>query len=175
MKRRLAIQQLAILATGAVLLPSCNSADQSAIPLKNFSITGNQQQMLAALCETILPKTNGFVGATDLKAHEFVLKMMDDCQPPETQQAFVKGMKTFDELCKQKQGNVFVKCSPLQRNNFLKEMEALPNTDTNEALQFYQGTKAYTLQCFTGCKPYMVDVRHYKMVPGSNFKGCVAL
>jgi hypothetical protein len=42
-------------------------------------------------------------------------------------------------------------------------------------LQFYKTTKRHTVQAFTTSKQYMTEVRHYKIVPGSNFKGCVPL
>ena len=44
--------------------------------------------MLAELAETIIPKTKNFIGAKDLKAHEFLLTMVDDCMAPEDQKVF---------------------------------------------------------------------------------------
>jgi hypothetical protein len=42
-----------------------------------------------------------------------------------------------------------------------------------EVLFFYETSRKHVLQAFTTSKEYMTDVLKYKMVPGSNFKGCV--
>src|ERR1044071_1554699 len=110
MNRRTAIRHAVLLAAGAALLPSCTNSDKAAsIPLKNLSLTGAQEDMLAALSETIIPKTNNFIGASDLCSHEFVLTMVDDCSSPEEQQQFSRGLKQFEEACEKKWGQSFAK------------------------------------------------------------------
>src|SRR5215510_2325371 len=99
MKRRHAIRQIAIITAGVVFIPACKSTDKSPIPLKNFSLTESEQDLLSELTETILPKTNTFPGAKDLKAPEFVLTMVDDCLKPEDQKTFTNGLKAFNETC----------------------------------------------------------------------------
>ena len=172
MNRRTAIRNVVIISAGAGLLPSCVQEDKSTLPLKNISLTGSQEQMLAELTETIIPKTKNFIGAKDLKAHEFVLTMVDDCTSPEDQQKFTEGMKLFEESCKKKWNSSFVKCSAQQRNELLQSMEKKQDIP-EDALKFYGTVKRYTVQSFTSSKDYMTDIRKYKMVPGPNFKGCV--
>ena len=153
-------------------MPGCKHQDKTSIPLKNISLSGSQEEMLAELCESIIPKTNNFIGAKDLRAHEFVLTMVDDCTSPENRKQFTDGMKVFENACKKKFNSPFVKCSSRQRNDLLKEMEANKNEKDNAA-KFYKTVKRYTVQSFTSSKQYLVDVRKYQLVPGSNFKGCV--
>ena len=172
MNRRTAIRNVVIISAGAGLLPSCLSDDKCAIPLKNISITGSQEKMLAELAESVIPKTANFIGAKDLKAHEFVLTMVDDCTSPEEQKMFIEGMKQFEETCKKKWDNSFVKCSAQQKSELLQAMESKKDIQ-EEVLKFYGTVKRYTFQNFTSCKEYMTDVRKYKIVPGSDFKGCV--
>ena len=57
MKRRTAIRNLVIISAGAAFLPACNNYDVAAITLKKISVSSKQQNMLAQLCETIIPKT----------------------------------------------------------------------------------------------------------------------
>lgn len=172
MNRRTAIRQAVFISAGAVLLPSCMQDDKPSIVVKNLSLTGSQENMLAALTETIIPKTGSFIGAGDLKAHEFVLTMLDDCSSPEEQQQFTTGIKLFEEGCKKKWDHSFVKCSPAEKKEWLQMLEK--KTDVpEEAVAFYQATKRYTVQSFTSSKEYMTTVRNYKMVPGNDFKGCV--
>lgn len=173
MNRRTAIRTAFIFSAGATLLPSCLQKDTTAISLTNIVVDGEQQKMLAALVETIIPTTK-FIGAAEVKAHEFTLMMVDDCYSPEKQKLFTTGLQQFDKLVNTKYGKSFADCSSQQKNEWLTSVEnktAIPD----EVVQFYQTTKQHTLQAFTSSKQYMVDVRKYNMVPGPNFKGCVPL
>lgn len=177
MKRRDAIKTLAIIGAGIAVLPSCNNNEPASVtvPLKKLKISGSDQHLIDELSKTIIPKTKDFIGAEDLKSHEFVLKMMDDCQPPEKQQLFTDGLKAFKEVCDKKFNASFGKMDAPQRKALLKEMESGIKDDKNTAAQFYAFTKRYTLQSFTGSEKYMIGIKKYKMVPGSNFKGCVKI
>ena len=119
MNRRTAIRNVVIITAGAGLLPSCSNNDKRVISLKNISITGSQEQMLAELTETIIPKTKNFIGAKDLKTHEFVLTMVDDCTSPEEQKKFTDGLKAFDKLSHDKFGQLFTGYTAKQKKNCL--------------------------------------------------------
>jgi len=174
MNRRTAIRNVVIISAGAALLPSCTTTDESSLHLKNIPLTGSQENMLAELTETIIPTTNNFIGAKNLKSHEFLLTMMDDCASPEDQKFFTDGMKAFEDACKKKFNAAFVKCTPQQKIDWLKEMEAVKD-DKDGAAKFYKITKRYTVQSFTSSKEYLIDLKKWKMIPGSDFKGCVAV
>ena len=128
--------------------------------------------MLAELAEAILPRTNNFVGAKDIKSHEFILTMVDDCFKPEDQKKFTEGLKAFDKLSHDKFGQLFTGFTSKQKNELLTALEVKKDIP-EDALAFYGTVKRYTVQAFTSSKIYMTDVRHYKIVPGSKFKGCV--
>jgi len=172
MNRRTAIRNVVIISAGAGLLPSCMNEDKSAISLKNISVTGSQEKMLAELTETIIPKTKNFTGANDLKAHEFMLTMIDDCTSPEDQQKFMDGMKAFDKLSHDKFGQLFTSYTAEQKKSLLSAIESKKDIP-EEVLKFYGTVKRYTVQSFTSSKEFMTGIRKYNMVPGSNFKGCV--
>jgi hypothetical protein len=173
MNRRTAIRNVIIISAGAGLLPACVSDDKSVIPLKNISITGSQEKMLASLTEAILPKTKNFIGANDLKAHEFLLTMIDDCASPEDQKKFMEGLQAFDKLSHDKFGQLFTGYTAKQKKGLLTDIESKKDIP-EEALKFYGTVKRYTVQSFTSSKEYLTDIRKYKMVPGPDFKGCVA-
>jgi Gluconate 2-dehydrogenase subunit 3 len=172
MNRRTAIRNAIIISAGAGLLPCCVSDDKSVMALKNISITGAQEKMLAALTESILPKTKNFIGANDLKAHEFLLTMIDDCTSPEDQQKFMEGLKAFDKLSQDKFGQLFTSFTARQKRELLAGIESKKDIP-EDALKFYGTVKRYTVQSFTSSKDYLTDIRKYKIVPGSDFKGCV--
>ena len=172
MNRRTAIRNVVIISAGTALLPSCTQEDKSSIALKNISLTRQQEKILAALAETIIPQTENFIGAKDLKSHEFILTMMDDCASPEDQTKFMIGLKAFDKLSHDKFGQLFTGYTQEQKKSLLSDIEKKKNVP-DDALKFYATVKRYTLQSFTSSKQYMIDIRKYKMAPGPNFKGCV--
>lgn len=172
MNRRTALRNVIIISAGAGLLPACVGDDKSVIPLRNISITGSQEKMLAALTEAILPKTKNFIGANDLKAHEFILTMIDDCASPEDQKKFMEGLQAFDKLSHDKFGQLFTSYTAKQKKELLTDIESKKDIP-EEALKFYGAVKKYTIQSFTSSKEYLTDIRKYKIVPGSDFKGCV--
>jgi hypothetical protein len=172
MNRRTAIRNVAIISAGAALLPSCHDADKISLPLKHLSVTGSQGKMLAALSETIIPTTHTFPGAKELKSHEFVLIMVDDCASPEEQKKFINGLKSFEELCKEKWDRAFENCTVLQRNELVADIEKKKNVP-EPVTEFYNTVKKYTLQSFSSSKEFLTDIRKYKLAPGPDFKGCV--
>ena len=172
MNRRTALRNVVIFSVGATLLPSCMQEEKSSIPLKNISLSGQQEKMLQALTEAIIPQTKNFIGAKDLKSHEFVLTMVDDCTSPEDQLKFNEGLKAFDKLCHDKFGQIFTGFTAEQKTELLSDIENKKDIPEN-ALQFYATVKRYTLQSFTSSRDYMVKIKKYNMVPGPNFKGCV--
>lgn len=172
MNRRTAIRHVIVISAGAGLLPSCVGEDKASIVLKNFSITGAQEKMLAALCEAIIPRTKNFIGANDLRAHEFLLTMIDDCASPDDQKKFTDGLQAFDKLSHDKFGQLFTSYTAAQKKELLQAIENKKDVP-DEAVKFYGTVKRYTLQSFTSSKDYLTDIRKYKIVPGSNFKGCV--
>ena len=172
MNRREAIYNFMVLSAGTVLLQSCGGGNETAaVTLKNFSLTGAEGQMMTQLADLIIPKTT-FIGAADLKATEFTLKMVDDCYPPEKQKVFKDGLQQFDKLVKDKYVKSFIDCTDAQKKEWLGYIESKKDIPENVA-SFYQTIKRHTVQAFTSSKEYLTDVVHYKMVPGSNFKGCV--
>jgi len=172
MKRRTAIRNVVIISAGASLLPSCMQESSSSIPLKHISITGSQEQILSQLTEAIIPKTKNFIGANDLKAHEFMLTMIDDCVSPEEQKVFTEGLKDFDKLSHDKFGKAFTSFTPEQKRSLIADIEG--KKDIAENVQKFYGTvKRYTVQSFTSSEKYMLDIRKYKQTPGGDFKGCV--
>jgi len=172
MKRRTAIRNVVIISAGASLLPSCMQESSSSIPLKHISVTGSQEQVLAHLTEAIIPKTKDFVGANDLKAHEFMLTMIDDCVSPDEQKNFTQGLEDFDKLSHDKFGKAFASFSPEQKRSLITDIESKKDIPEN-VQKFYATVKRYTVQSFTSSEKYLLDIRKYKQTPGGDFKGCV--
>lgn len=170
MNRRAVIRQLVIVSGGIMLLPACSNPNEpSTIRLKNFSLDGNHEELVASLSEAIIPATDT-PGARELSTHLFVFKMMDDCYDKETQQAFVKGLDSFREQCKKKYGKNFQDCSEAQKNEWLTYIES--KKDVPEEIQKTYGlVKNLTIQGYMNSKYVMTNITHYELIPGK-FDGC---
>jgi hypothetical protein len=171
--RRTAIKQFVFASAGIALLPSCmQDTGKASILLKNINISGEQEKMLAELCESIIPKTDT-PGAKDISAHLFALKMADDCAKKEDQQKFMKGLKAFEQTTKDTFKKSFPECTPQQRQQLLSKLESSkdPNDDVT---MFYGAMKSLTIEAYTTSQFYLTKVHVYKLVPGT-FKGCVPI
>jgi hypothetical protein len=171
--RRVAIQQLLFIWAGAALLPSClHDEEKVSIPLKLIHIEPADENMLASLTETILPKTDS-PGARELAAHLFALKMVDVCYTKENQEKYVQGMKDFESWVLKKTGKSFTETSAPEKQSLIAELDQ--QKPTNEGISFfYQSTKRLTIQAYTTCEYYLTKIRGYKMIPGK-FQGCIPL
>jgi len=173
MKRRTAIRNVVLMTTGAALLNGC--VDKKAtIALAHIPITGEEEDLLTELTETIIPKTD-FPGAKDLKTADFIFTMADDCSSPDDQKKFTSGMKAFDEVCKSKMGSRFVKLSYDKRGEYLgmiegdKEGKEFPE----ELKWFYGGVKRSTIWNFTTSQQYLADIRNVTTLIPPKFQACV--
>lgn len=139
--------------------------------VKNIRIDASQEELLAEISESIIPKTET-PGAKDVYAHLFVLKMMDDCRTKEDQDKFVKGLRSFEKYLKEKTSTSFVKLSPEKRLSILK---ALDKREAQDDLQyFYRSMKGLTIQAYTTSQFYLTKVKVYELVPG-RWHGCFPL
>jgi len=172
LKRREAIKQLFCITAGMAIIPSCmNDRRKSTILLSKITISGAEEDMLAELCETILPKSST-PGAKDISSHLFVLKMVDDCRKKEDQDKFLTGMKAFEEKCKSTAGKDFVGSTMDQRNAVLASILAEKDEEESDLKYFFKTVKGLTIQSYTASEFFMTKVQVYELVPG-RYHGCV--
>lgn len=173
--RRTALKQFLIVTAGVTLIPSCmQEKSKASIPLNNIKINAEQEKVLAALSETIIPTTDT-PGAKETSAHLFAIKMIDDLHSEEDQQKFLKGLEAFEKKAENQFDKSFVNISGEQRNQLLTELEQSNKKDTPDDLSFfYSKMKGLTLQAYITSKYYLTKVQVYELVPG-RFKGCVPL
>ena len=169
--RRTAIKQLLVVSTGILLVPSCmEDRTKGSFLLKNYSLSAAQENLLAEIAEAIIPKTST-PGAKDVYAHQFVMKMMDDCATKEEQQNFVKGLDAFADFAEKTAGTSFMKATPVQRSSVLEAIEKKKSEESDEA-KFYRRMKSLTVRGYTSSQYFLTQVQVYNIIPGS-FKGCV--
>ena len=171
MNRRYAIRQILVGSAGMLIVPSClEDRTKASFLLKNYELTGEQEKLLAELAEAIIPKTTT-PGAKDIYAHQFVMKMMDDCASKEDQQKFVKGLDAFSSFAKKNAGTAFLDATTTKRAEIMKAIEDI-KPEESEAAAFYKKMKGLTIRAYTSSKFYLTQVQVYELVPG-RWSGCV--
>ncbi|PWT74537.1 MAG: hypothetical protein C5B59_10990 [Bacteroidetes bacterium] len=171
MNRRAVLRNILLFSAGSVILPSClHEKTKSSILLRNLQLSSDDEELMAELTETIIPKTD-MPGAKDLSSHLFVLMMVDDCLSTNDQTKFMKGMEQFQSYSAKRLGKSFVESGPSERKTWVSEVEAKKNLP-EELLSFYSHTKRLTIQSFLSSKYYLTNVQVYELVP-SRFHGCV--
>ena len=169
--RRTVLRQLAIVAGGVLVLPTClQQKSKSSLLLKNITIAPEEEALVADLSEAILPATDT-PGAKDLYTHLFALKMIDDCSTKEEQQRFVQGLAHFDAWSKKTAGVLFTNANKAQQERVLQILEKNQNVP-EEIDAFYKQLKALTVQAYLSSKFYLTDVQPYQLTPGY-YHGCV--
>jgi hypothetical protein len=133
-------------------------------------MTGKDEQLLAELTESIIPKTDT-PGAKDTYTHLYILKMVDDCSTREEQKQFETGLKAFNEFVRSATKQSFMKLTPAQREDVVQQIEKEKGVP-EDVLAFYRGVKGLTIQGYISSKFYLSKVEVYELTPG-RFKGCV--
>ena len=179
MNRRAALKQAALIAGGIAWLPSCNfGPERVAVALNNLQIDLDHQDLLARVAETIIP-SGEVPGAEKLDLYRFVLVMVDDCLPPEDQQAFVSGLQKIVPFVEEHFGTSFPEKEQSKNEEVLAQLMALDESKSEtmpglEDVQSFLGlTKGYTIQGFMNSKYIMTEKFPYKLVPGE-FQACVS-
>lgn len=165
MDRRIAVRNLALIISGAILLPACDRHhNKASIALKHINLDAKDESVIASVAETIIPRTDT-PGAYDLQLHLFTMKMLDDCYKQEDQQSYVSGLKWFNELTQQTYHKPFVELTRQQREQWLNHLEQ-QNLPKSDLTNFYGTTKFLTVFGYTNSKFYLTKEVVYELVPG---------
>lgn len=163
MDRRTAIRNLAFVMGSAALLPYCTT-DNPTAHYKHFDVKKDQQDLVADLAETIIPKTTT-PGALDLGLDKFVWLMVDDCTKKEDQDAFFKGMTEFNDLTQKMYSKKFNELSQDQKAAVLKTFDK-NKTYSKELNGFYEKVHGLTVWGYTESKYFMTKEIVYELIPG---------
>lgn len=136
MKRRLALQRVALMVGGAITAPSlaailnsCKSPSDSAASA--FSLDTDQRSLLAEIAEVIIPKTDT-PGAKDTGVAEVIEILLKDCYNEDQQKHFVTGLKDLEEESKKVGGN-FVSLDDANKMAVLMTMRDKAKAEREEA------------------------------------------
>lgn len=183
MNRRTVIKNLALVLGGAVLLPACIHKATSYVQLKHIQLTEAQQNLIADIAETIIPKTST-PGAKELNLPAFILKMLDDCYNKKNQLEILKGVEEFNALVSKKYSRTFGDLSQKEREELLITIENSSKTSQAKsgsparnfkpqkdlALSplntFYWAVKQQSIFAYTTSQYFMTKEIVYELIPG---------
>lgn len=81
-----------------------------------------QRQLVSAIAETIIPRTDT-PGATDAGVSKFIELMAAEWMTESERRAFLKGLAGIDPIAKSDYGQDFASCDANQRETLLEQME----------------------------------------------------
>ncbi len=173
MNRRVWIKQVIIAGGSTLFLPACiNDEGASSVALENISITDKQEQLLADLCEAIIPQTDT-PGAKALNLHQFILKMFDDCYDKPQQQSLVFGLKQLNNYAKDNAEQTFSQLTQDKKLVLLKKITTDEAADKDLKL-FLAETRKWIIKGYSTSEYVLTKINTYELVPG-RFHGCVEI
>ncbi len=157
----------------SALLGGCKA--QTSSDWQPQTLSAQQSDLLAEICEAILPKTDT-PGAKDALCHRYIDEMLTHFYKPEKQKYFLEALKIFDEKSKAKYSKAFVALSPTEKEEILEILakEAADYKDeTGEKPHIFRAIKSATISGYftseVGAKGGLCELLP---VPGP-YKGCI--
>ena len=169
MNRRSALKNMALASGSLITLPfwmGCSNGDQPATHNSSFSV--KDQQLLAAISDTIIPAGNS-VGALSVGVDKYLQKLIDECFEKEVQENIKAQLKKLEARSKEEYKKSFVACSQQERQNLILQFSTAQ--DKNEK-DFFTLIKSETIRGFNTSQEVMEKYLHYKVAPG-HYHGCV--
>lgn len=135
--------------------------------MNNLEIEADQDALMKALVEAILPKTD-IPGGLDLGIDGFVWVMADDCLKKKSQDQFITGSRHFSEVYNKLNSSTFMDENSTDQSSGLEKI--INSKDTDEKSQsvrhFVKVTKEFCIIGFTKSEYFMTEQMPYQLVPG---------
>jgi hypothetical protein len=165
LSRREAIKKVALLMGGALALPDILHAWENPDILNpNFRFTPAEEDLIAEIAETILPATDT-PGAKGAGVPKFIKKVVADCYEPADRDAFYTALSKVDQLARDRYTRIFVQCTPAERVDLLKKIEADYYAD-KKAGAFWGQIKELTVTGYFTSEVGCTQALRYEPVPG---------
>ena len=168
MKRRFVVKNIALTIGASIVLPAwANAWNQNSLRDNYFNIS-SQENLLAEIVETIIPKTNT-PGAKELYVQQFVPKMVTDCYDKKAQVTYRNGFELVDKSATNTFSKSFMECDGKQRLEILNKMSKSENQDEKSFIQLVKGL---TIKGYLSSEYVMTNLRIYEYAP-ARYHGCV--
>jgi hypothetical protein len=170
MKRRKALQHIALISAGLAFLPACDSEKWPVY--SNIPLEPEQQRLMQWLTEAILPKGEVPVTTPEPRAH-FVLRMVNDCHSPQEIEQYRAGLQALQQYLQAANQSALSKMSPEQSEALLQELTTAESS--SEDLRYLlKTTRQLCIRHFTSSEYFLKNHLGFEFAPG-RFQGCVAV
>ena len=168
MKRREALQRIAVISATAAVLPACDFAP---VPVfENIPLERQEWRSLEWLANQIIP-TEGLEVSTPESRTDFVLQMVNDCYRPEDIEKYVAGLQGFGNYLKEQFDATYDRLDQEQRSKLLTQLQEGGVAPEN-VQYFFNTTRDLSRRHFTSSEFFLTNYLDYEFVPG-RYLGCV--
>jgi hypothetical protein len=98
--------------------------------------------------------------------------MIDECSKKEDQDAFINGIKSFNEFNKQTINKSFSDANQDERVTVLNNI-LLTKDEKSPVLIFLNDVKKRTIQAYASSEFFLTKVQVYELIPG-RYHGCIS-
>jgi len=139
--------------------------------------TPRRYEMLASLCDTIIPKDEKSAGAVEAGAPEFIDLLTSENE--EFQGRLGGGLMWLDSYCIDHYGQAYMECAPEQRKEvvdliaYRKNAKATP--ELHQGVAFFAFLRNLTCDGFYTSKIGIEDLQYIGNVTRSEWPGCPTL
>ena len=168
MKRRKAVQNLALITGGLALMPAC-SVDEKEPVFDQLPLEPGDVRLVTKVADAILPKADIAIETPEPTAH-FILNMVNDCYQEKEITRFTRGLKLFKQVIKDEYQKPFGELNAAQHNLLFTE---ITHSDIYpKSLKFFLSTmKRLTVRHFTSSSFFMSQKLDFEFAPG-RYIGC---
>lgn len=169
MKRRQAIQNIAVITGGLLALPSwAKGWNPQNLPALQQVLNPADQSTLSRIIEAIIPES-GVPGAKSLGVPAFVETMLADCYNKEVRDNVENGLHAVEDVAQTKYTRSFADLPMPDQQTLLLAIEQGEESPLKEC---YKLIKGLTIQGYTSSEYVQTTYLEYEMAPGY-FYGCV--
>ncbi len=162
MKRRRAIQNLAVLSSSILLLPGCEVG--AAPPVySNIPLEEEDRAFINRIISAILPQGKYPVETPETTPH-FVLTMVNDCYTPKEVANYIRGMRLFQQYIKDDYQVAFDELNDDQYVLLFTEITHSP-IFPKTMKYFMSTTKSLTVRHYTSSEYFLKSKMDFEFAP----------
>jgi hypothetical protein len=176
LNRRDAIQRISILMGGMISAPAMAGLNGKKSHATFVQFSAAQESLVAEIADTIIPTTDT-PGAKAAGVEKFVLRVVQDCYPENSQKAFAEGLVKLDADCQARFGKSYIDATITQRKEALTtcmlESDATRKSKKGQPTFFFMMKELTTTGYFTS-EIGATKALDYLSIPGK-FDGCMPI
>ena len=168
MKRRKAVQNLAVIAGGIALLPGCSLEEKEPV-FDQLNLAPGDYRLIGQLTKAILPQGETPVETMET-TEDYVLNMVNDVYSDKDSTRFVRGLQLFKQLIKDEYQEPFEELN--EQQHVLLFTEITHSAIYPKSLKYFLSTtKNLTVRHYTTSKFFMSEKLDFEFAPGY-YQGC---